>query len=190
MTQVIPTKFFNLPTVNVKFVDTKNEYVKMKDAILRDGETFPGGDSVTCLTAVRGTPGFSSGKHYWAVSLGSSPLVPKKSWWIGVTNKPEIPQDAGFSPNTSNGFWFLSSSPNREQMIEFSTEPEVVISIQSRPKVIGVFLDYDSGELSFYSVEDERLIASLAAKFTGEVFPVFNPGKGDQAPMKILPKAE
>lgn len=176
--------------MNVNFVDTKNQFVKIKDSILRDSTTISDGDSVTCLTAVRGTPGFSSGKHYWEVSLTSPPLDPKKSWWIGVTNKPEIPQDASFSPNTSNGFWFLSSSPNREEMVQFSTEPEVVIPIQSRPKSIGVFLDYDSGELSFYSVEDGRLIGSLAATFTGEVFPVFNPGKGDQATMKLLQKAE
>ncbi|XP_037553056.1 butyrophilin subfamily 2 member A2-like [Nematolebias whitei] len=175
---------------NVKLVDTNNQFVAIKESLLRDSLTIPDGNRVTCLTAVRGTPGFSSGQHYWEVLLSRPSLDPKKSWWIGVTNKPEIPQDASFSPNTSNGFWFLSSSPNREEMVQFSTEPEVVIHLQSRPKVIGVFLDYDSGELSFYSVEEERLIGSLAATFTGEVFPVFNPGKGDQIPMEIFQKAK
>uniref|UniRef100_A0A096M0L2 Ig-like domain-containing protein n=1 Tax=Poecilia formosa TaxID=48698 RepID=A0A096M0L2_POEFO len=128
----------------------------------------------------RGSPGFSSGQHYWEVSLahGKFDLI-KKSWWIGVTDKHEIPLDERLSPTTKNGFWFLSSCPNQEDTVQFSTEPETFIYVQSKPKTVGVYLDFENRELSFYNVEEKCLIGSLAAKFTGELFPLFNPGKGD-----------
>lgn len=177
--------------MNVRLEDTNNPLLTIKGSKLRDtgNQTFPDGDRVTCCTAVRGTPGFTSGQRYWEVSLGPAPVEPKKSWWIGVTNT-EIPNDESFIPNTSNGFWFMSSSPERDAMVQFSTEPEMRLPVQSALKTVGVFLNYEDGELSFYDVVNESLIGSLAAKFTGEVFPVFNPGKFDQSPMEIIQKKE
>uniref|UniRef100_A0A3B3X002 Uncharacterized protein n=1 Tax=Poecilia mexicana TaxID=48701 RepID=A0A3B3X002_9TELE len=179
--------------LNVQLVDTGNPLIKMKDSILRDNADakFPDGDRVTCLTAVRGSPGFSSGRHYWEVSLEffdneQKMTLIKKSWWIGVTDKHEIPHDERLSPTTKNGFWFLSSCPNQEDTLQFSTEPETFIYVQSKPKTVGVYLDFDNRKLSFYNVEEKCLIGSLAAEFTGELFPLFNPGKGDIGTMKIL----
>ncbi|XP_043953039.1 butyrophilin subfamily 2 member A2-like [Gambusia affinis] len=173
---------------NVQLVDTGNELITIKDFKLRDNihAMFPDGDRVTCLTAVRGSPGFSSGRCYWEVSLETATANLKKSWWIGVTDKHEIPQDASFPPTTKNGFWFLSSCPKQEDTLQFSTEPETFIYVQSKPKTVGVYLDFDNRELSFYNVEEKCLIGSLAANFTGELFPLFNPGKGDRSPMTIV----
>ncbi|XP_027894427.1 butyrophilin subfamily 2 member A2-like isoform X1 [Xiphophorus couchianus] len=175
---------------NVQLVDTGNLLIKMKDSTLRDNidAKFPDGDRVTCFTAVRGSPGFSSGRHYWEVSLQNANIDLKTSWWIGVTDKHEIPHDESFPPTTKNGFWFLSSCPKHGKTLQFSTEPETFIHVQSKPKTVGVYLDFDNRDLSFYNVEEKCLIGSLAAKFTGEVFPLFNPGKGDQGTMKILPR--
>lgn len=110
----------------------------------------------------------------------------KESWWVGVTRETAIPQEEDFSPTASNGFWFLSSSRDRPESFQLSTEPKVLLPVQFRPQTVGVYLNYDSGELSFYNVENETLIGSLTAAFKGEVFPFFNPGIGDEAPMQIL----
>ncbi|XP_008289060.1 butyrophilin subfamily 2 member A2-like [Stegastes partitus] len=179
--------------VNIKLDEPKHKFLTVKGTMLRDTkcDDFPDGPSVTCLTAIKGTPGFSGGQHYWEVSLGplDNPAVGlKQSWWVGVTSRPEILQES-VSPNTSNGFWFLSSSPDSADVFQFSTKPRVFIGCP-RPQKVGVFLDYDGGELSFYNVNDETLIGSFKVKFTGEVFPFFNPGKGDAAPMEILHKKE
>lgn len=173
--------------VNVKLEETRNPYLKIKDGKLRDGNgPFPDGLEVTGLTAIKGTPGFSSGQHYWEVSLGNENVGLKKSWWVGVTNATVNLHECNIPLTASNGFWFLSSSPDRADSLQFSTEPNVLLPFTSRPQMVGVFLNYDSGELSFYNVEDKSLIGSLTASFTGEVFPFFNPGIGDKAPMEIL----
>lgn len=171
---------------NVTLDQKGTQYLKIKDGKLRDAQCkFPDGDKVTCLTAIKGTSGFSSGQHYWEVSLGKTdPIIGlKQSWWVGVTSAAVIPDNLDFSPTTSNGFWFLSSSPDS---LQFSTEPNVLLPVFSRPQTVGVYLNYDSGELSFYNVEDKRLIGTLTANFTGVIFPLFNPGKGDRAVMEIL----
>ncbi|XP_032367490.1 butyrophilin subfamily 2 member A2 isoform X2 [Etheostoma spectabile] len=168
-----------------------NQYITIRGCKLRDAPpdqcVFPDGDKVTCLTAVKGAPGFSSGQHYWEVSLGKDDanVGLKMSWWVGVTSAA-VPQESGYSPNTSNGFWFLSSSPDSPETFQFSSEAEVLLPVRSRPQTLGVYLNYDDGELSFYNVNDESLIGTLNATFTGEVFPFFNPGKGDRGVMEIL----
>uniref|UniRef100_A0A3P9PSK1 E3 ubiquitin-protein ligase TRIM39-like n=2 Tax=Poecilia reticulata TaxID=8081 RepID=A0A3P9PSK1_POERE len=176
---------------NVQLMDTGNKLIQIDGSILReDIRELPDGDRVTCLTAVRGSPGFSSGRYYWEVCLENATAdLLKKSWWIGVTDKHKIPHDESLSPTTKNGFWFLSSCPNQEDTLQFSTEPETFIYVQSKPKTVGVYLDFDNRKLSFYNVEEKCLIGSLAAKFTGELFPLFNPGKGDLGKMEILQRS-
>ncbi|XP_011491166.1 butyrophilin-like protein 3 [Oryzias latipes] len=181
--------------VNIKLEKT-NELLLIKEledkqgVVLRDNREKPLPDGVPHFTAITGTPGFSHGKHYWEVSLKIPNVPVKLSWWIGVTSSPEIPQREDFSPNTSNGFWFLSSSPEDKDHIQFSTVPQVRLPVHSRPQTVGVFLDYDQGELSFYDVDCKCIIGSLTAEFRGQVFPLFNPGKGETAPMRILQRTE
>ncbi|KAM9424401.1 butyrophilin subfamily 2 member A2-like isoform 2-T2 [Pholidichthys leucotaenia] len=180
--------------VNVELENPNHPYLKIRGTILRDNnpedQPFPDGEEVTCLTAIRGTPGFSSGKHYWEVSLARQSTAIKQSWWLGVTSRIESLQELKITPNTSNGFWFLSSSPKRPDHLKFSAESKALLFVRSRPETVGVFLDYDKGELSFYNVEESSLIVSFIVTFTGQVFPFFNPGKGDEAPMEILHKRE
>ncbi|XP_075968519.1 butyrophilin subfamily 2 member A2-like isoform X1 [Anarhichas minor] len=190
---VIQLSAANKCYVNVTLEKTENQYILIRGSRLRDAQCdFPDGQKVTCITAIKGTPGFSSGQHYWEVSLETAyPTVDlKKSWWVGVTSATVISEKLDVSPTTSNGFWFLSSNPDKTGSFQFSTEPNVLLPVYSRPQTVGVFLNYDSGELSFYDVEEKRLIGSLTATFTGVIFPFFNPGKGDKSVMEILQREE
>nr|XP_046237568.1 butyrophilin subfamily 2 member A2-like [Scatophagus argus] len=172
--------------VNVTLDQTGNQFLTIKDCKVRDSNNPPDGKKVTCLTAIKGKPGFSSGQHYWEVSLWTNNVGIKQSWWIGVTSNTDVPHESDLFPTASNGFWFLSSSPDRPDSFHLSTEPKVLLPVRSRPRTIGVYLNYDDSELSFYDAESQSLIGSLKVEFTGDVFPFFNPGKGDTGPMEIL----
>ncbi|KAF1593355.1 hypothetical protein FQV11_0001344, partial [Eudyptes moseleyi] len=42
--------------------------------------------------------------------------------------------------------------------------------------VVGVFLDQENYKLSFFDVEEKCLLESLFFKFSGNLYPFFNPG--------------
>lgn len=165
--------------------ESKNPFLTIRGQMLRDNNlrVFPDGQNVTCVTAIKGSPNFSSGQHYWEVSLAKNTVGMKKSWWLGVTSACVIPQEPGFVPTAANGFFFLSSSSDG---FRFSTEPNLLLPADPRPQTVGVHVDYDRGELSLYNVERESLLCRLTTKFEGDLFPLFNPGKGERAPMEIL----
>ncbi|KAG7496937.1 butyrophilin subfamily 1 member A1-like [Solea senegalensis] len=173
---------------NITLQKKEHPYLKILNSLLRDKtqQAPPDGQEVTCLTAVKGASGFNSGQHYWEVSLERPGVAVKQSWWVGVTNAVDFSLDCNPTPSASSGFWFLSSSPDRADSLQVSSEPNVLLPVLSRPKTVGVYLEYEKGELSFYDVEEKNIIGSLTATFTGEVFPLFNPGKGDACPMEIL----
>lgn len=144
----------------------------------------------TWLTAITGKPGFSSGKHYWEVSLFSPNIEPKQSWWLGVTQQVSLPLKPT-PPTAGKDCWFLSSSSqNPEQLLFTMEDTQVSVCVSSKPGTVGVYLDYDAGILTFYDVEKEAFIGSLTAQFRGEVFPLFNPGTGDKSPMRILQRVK
>lgn len=156
--------------------------------IVRDKNIFPEGSKVSCLTAITGTPGFSSGEHYWEVSLEMQHCGLKMSWWIGITNVCKIPENEEFSPTASKGYWFLSSSPENPDSLQLNTEPACLLPVTSKLQTVGVYLNCERGEVTFCNVEDSSIIGSLKDDFKGEVFPFFNPGLFDRAPLIILHK--
>uniref|UniRef100_A0A667YA54 B30.2/SPRY domain-containing protein n=1 Tax=Myripristis murdjan TaxID=586833 RepID=A0A667YA54_9TELE len=182
---------FSVPTVNVTLDNTENPFLRTKDGrIVRDGDVpdVPDGALVTGATSIKGASGFSSGRHYWEVLLGNEKVGFKKSWWIGVTSVTGSLEGLSGLPRASHGYWFLSSDATKGLWL--NTEPVVLLPVQSTPQTLGVYLDYDSGKLSFYSAGDKRHIATVECSFKGEVFPFFNPGKGDAAPMEIVHREE
>lgn len=160
--------------------ETKNTF------LLRERNTLSKGSKVSCLTALSGRPGFSSGQHYWEVSLAKDRVGVKTSWWLGVTGEAYVPQNEGFSPTASKGYWFLSSSSENPGFLELSTEPAALLPVTRRPQTVGVYLDCERGEVTFYNVDNSSVIGGLKDDFKGEVFPFFNPGLYDLAPMEIL----
>ncbi|KAJ8007996.1 hypothetical protein DPEC_G00100150 [Dallia pectoralis] len=155
-------------------------YLKANSELVRDNIDYkcPSDEH----SYVLGTPGFKQGQcAYWEVGLGDTTLGIKESWWVGVASG-SVSRKAPATPK--NGFWYLSS--DRKSGLQLNTAPGIHLPALPRPQTLGVYLDYDKGELSFISVEEKRLIVTVATVFTGEVFPLFNPGTNDKAPMKIL----
>ncbi|KAM8977080.1 E3 ubiquitin-protein ligase TRIM50 [Pelodytes ibericus] len=138
----------------------------------------------SCVLATRG---FSTGKHYWEVIVGTKP-----KWRIGVV-KGTVSRKGKLIRAPDAGAWLIGLKEGR--FYEAFTSPSVSLPINTRPHCIGIFLDYEKGELSFYnadSTDDLLLLYTFQAEFQGKLYPLFDVCWQDRAPNPqplILPQA-
>ncbi|XP_059361734.1 butyrophilin subfamily 1 member A1-like isoform X2 [Carassius carassius] len=153
--------------------------------ILRDSEEYkPTGEGFPYQLCAFGAQIFTSGRHYWEVELALENTPPKIFWMIGVVKHGNfiIRDSSALTP--SRGFWFLCSDGPRG--FYTNTDPPVKLSLTPRPERLGVLFDYDDGQLSFYNVTERKHLLTISSRFSGSVVPLFNPGAGDESPLKIL----
>ncbi|XP_063043443.1 E3 ubiquitin-protein ligase TRIM39 [Engraulis encrasicolus] len=121
-------------------------------------------DRVVC---VLGQEALGSGRHYWEVEVGS-----KTDWDIGVASH-SINRKGKITVNPGNGYWFLSLRDKTNYA--FRTEPSTSVPVNSQPQKIGVFVDYEKGQVSFYDVEGKVHIFTFLDTFSGMIYPFFSP---------------
>ncbi|XP_026114746.1 butyrophilin subfamily 2 member A1-like isoform X2 [Carassius auratus] len=120
-----------------------------------------------------GAQRFSSGRHYWEVELKQANSPPKNFWIIGVEERNLTKRKRFLCSDGPRGFYT-------------NTDPPVKLSLTPRPERLGVLLDYDHGQLSFYNVTERKHLLTISSRFSGSVVPLFNPGVGDQSLLTIL----
>ncbi|NWX40859.1 TRI39 ligase, partial [Steatornis caripensis] len=114
---------------------------------------------------VLGSQVFFSGRCYWEVQVGDKP-----EWGLGLCQESASRKgNVHFSPN--NGYWVLRLQNGGSY--EALTSPVSSLTLSVRPRRIGVFLDYESGEISFYNVSDRSHIYTFTDKFSGNLRPLF-----------------
>ncbi|XP_014012680.1 E3 ubiquitin-protein ligase TRIM58 isoform X3 [Salmo salar] len=109
---------------------------------------------------------FTSGHHYWEVEA-----TPTGSWRLGLTtvtssrrNRFEITPAKGYW--TLWGYWTQSGS---RQLFACNDQPIKLPSVNW----VGIYLDYEEGQVSFYDVEKRSHIYTFSDTFKGGVVPVF-----------------
>ncbi|XP_052458867.1 butyrophilin subfamily 1 member A1-like isoform X2 [Carassius gibelio] len=153
--------------------------------ILRDSREYEHtGEGFPYELCAFGAQSFTSGRHYWEVELAAPPKPPKIFWMIGVVKEENLPTRDSSALTPSAGFWFLCS--DGPYGFCTNTDPLIRFSLTPRPERLGVLLDYDHGQLSFYNVTERKHLLTISSRFSGSVVPLFNPGAGDESPLKIL----
>ncbi|KAL4646809.1 zinc-binding protein A33-like [Arapaima gigas] len=111
-----------------------------------------------CVLATRG---FSSGRHYWEVDVGD-----KSDWDVGVAGET-VEREGWVVLCPENGYWTVG---NRDA------------------RMVGVYLDYEGGQVSFYNAADMTpLFSYVGVTFKETVYPFFYPSADSKAqPLKIL----
>ncbi|XP_036002569.1 E3 ubiquitin-protein ligase TRIM39 [Fundulus heteroclitus] len=137
-------------------------------------------DRVVC---VLGREAISSGKHYWEVEVNG-----KTDWDLGVARQ-SVNRKGKIDYTPNNGFWFLSLRDRHKYA--FRSEPCTDVEMNLRPHKIGIFVDYEKGEVSFYNVDAKVHIYTFHDIFTENLFPFFSPctnksGKNEM-PLVITP---
>lgn len=131
-------------------------------------------DVWSCVLAKEG---FSHGRHYWEVFVGEN-----KDWKLGVVS--ETAQRKGlFDMSPSSGYCALWWSGS--QLRALTTPPLTKVKTHPKLRQVGVFLDMEEGQVSFYNVKSgSELYSFTASEFTERMFPLL--GTGDKEVPLVL----
>ncbi|XP_044198356.1 E3 ubiquitin-protein ligase TRIM39-like [Thunnus albacares] len=136
-----------------------------------------------CIS-VLGKQSFSSGRFYFEVQVKG-----KTDWALGVARE-SINRKGQITLTPQDGYWCICLRNGNEYSAR--NDPPVVLSLQSQPQKVGVFVDYEEGLVSFYDVDAAALIYSFTGcSFTEKLYPYFcpchNDGSKNSAPLIICP---
>ncbi|XP_032366019.1 zinc finger protein RFP isoform X1 [Etheostoma spectabile] len=121
---------------------------------------------------VLGKQSFSSGRFYFEVQVKG-----KTRWSLGVARE-SIDRKGDITPSPQNGLWIIGLI-NGNMFIALG-DRVIILSLESPPQKVGVFVRYDEGLVSFYDVDAAALIYSFTGcSFTEKLFPYFCLGPSD-----------
>ncbi|XP_067419599.1 zinc finger protein RFP-like [Emydura macquarii macquarii] len=131
---------------------------------------------------VLGAEGFPGGRRYWEVEVGDKP-----DWALGVCRE-SVRRKGKVKLTPEDGYWAVWL---RDGTYKALTSPSAPLPVSVRPSRVGIFLDYEAGEVSFYNVTDRSQLFTFTDTFSGMLRPYFSPGysDGDEnvAPLIICP---
>ncbi|XP_041088033.1 E3 ubiquitin-protein ligase TRIM39-like [Polyodon spathula] len=94
------------------------------------------------VVSVLGRQGFTSGRHYWQVEVGE-----KAQWYVGVA-RDSINRKGVINLNPNNGYWTVWLKDGK-----FKALIDTSVPLSVKPRKVGVYLDYEEGQVSFNNVE-------------------------------------
>ncbi|XP_073403578.1 nuclear factor 7, brain-like [Dendrobates tinctorius] len=116
---------------------------------------------------VLGSQGFDSGRHYWEVEVGD-----KTAWDVGMASESSN-RKGKIKLNPKNGYWAIwLRNGNAYKALE---SPSRTLILSAKPKRIGVYIDYEGGQISFYNADDMTAIYTFRATFTEKLYPYLSP---------------
>nr|XP_033779528.1 butyrophilin subfamily 1 member A1-like isoform X2 [Geotrypetes seraphini]XP_033779530.1 butyrophilin subfamily 1 member A1-like isoform X2 [Geotrypetes seraphini] len=115
---------------------------------------------------VLGCQGFTSGRHYWEVQVGDG-----SGCAMGVC-KDSVKRKEGIKKQSpEGGFWTVENRFGKYSALTF---PKTPISLTERTRAVGIFLDYEAGEVSFYDADNKSHLFTFTDTFTGILRPFFS----------------
>ncbi|KAK3545773.1 hypothetical protein QTP70_012654 [Hemibagrus guttatus] len=117
---------------------------------------------------VLGKQSFSSGRFYFEVQVRG-----KTAWDVGVV-KESINRKGKITLKPQNGLWTVWL--RNENQYKALAGPSVPLTLREKVEVVGVFVDYEEGLVSFYDVKSRSHIYSFTGQsFTEKLYPYFSP---------------
>ncbi|XP_030050635.1 erythroid membrane-associated protein-like [Microcaecilia unicolor] len=129
---------------------------------------------------VLGCEGFTSGSHYWEVEVGDG-----ADWRLGVC-KDSVRKTGKIirSLSPEEGYWAMRLMGDYTAL----TSPPTWLRLSVTPQIVGIFLDYEAGTVSFYNADDKSHLFTFIHTFTEKLRPFFCT-YDIEVPLRILPVA-
>lgn len=136
--------------------------------------------------SVLGQESFSSGRFYYEVLVKG-----KTEWDVGV-GLETVTRKGGNMLNPENGYWALGMRGGQSYWALSSTP--VSLPLVKELQRVGIYVDMECGQVSFYNVDVASLIYTFSGYSFGQrLFPYLNPRRNqsgtNSAPLIILPVA-
>uniref|UniRef100_A0A0D9S0M2 RING-type E3 ubiquitin transferase n=1 Tax=Chlorocebus sabaeus TaxID=60711 RepID=A0A0D9S0M2_CHLSB len=114
--------------------------------------------------SVVASQGFQAGKHYWEVDVGQN-----VGWCVGVCQDDTDRRKDSVTLSPNNGYWVFGLTT---EYLYFTFNPHFInLSPETPPTRVGVFLDYEGGNISFFNTNDQSYICILTCQFEGLLRP-------------------
>ncbi|XP_053518784.1 butyrophilin subfamily 1 member A1-like [Artibeus jamaicensis] len=122
----------------------------------------------TC--SVLGVEGITSGRCHWEVEV---PDGDKSEWALGVCRQ-YVKREGWYRESPDKGFWVVGKFGSQYHACTLDKH-KTVLSLRQFPHRVGVFLNYNERDVSFYNMTDGSHIFSFPqASFSGTLFPYFS----------------
>ncbi|XP_045148210.1 butyrophilin subfamily 1 member A1-like [Echinops telfairi] len=124
------------------------------------------------IHSVLGQDRFAIGRHFWEVEVNMERgSISEFRWSLGVCSET-VNRKGWFVEEPEKNFWVVACV---EGEIKALTCPPVSLSLRKHPRRIGLFLDLDAGDVSFYNMNDGSHIYSFTGiTFCGAICPYFS----------------
>lgn len=130
-------------------------------------------DSFPCVLT---SEGFTSGKHYWEIEVPQNP-----EWIIGIV-RASSSRKGKLVIQPDNGFWTIGLlSRNNYKVL---TCPELPLPSSAPLHRIGIYLDYEGKELSFYNASGMSYLCTFSDTWGEKVYPFVYINSSE--PLKII----
>ncbi|XP_037333581.2 E3 ubiquitin-protein ligase TRIM39 [Pungitius pungitius] len=134
-----------------------------------EADLAPGPQRFDGWPCALGWEGYGGGRHYWEVD------VAKNGYWrVGLTTAGSK-RHGRFPMTPEQGYWVLWRSANQ---FYACAKPEAQLPVGMAPRRMGIYLDYEEGQISFYNAETKSHIYTFTGDFGGKLYPLFAPLDG------------
>ncbi|KAM7378847.1 hypothetical protein PAMP_004442 [Pampus punctatissimus] len=133
--------------------------------------------------AVLGSTGFSTGRHYWEVSVAG-----RLCYQVGMAGE-SAPRRGTIITNPANSYWTILL--NKQGQYKAIDRRSVIIPVKTQPLTLGILLNYKEGQISFYDAgARSHMYSFVGQRFTEKIYPFihFCVDEGtNKTPIVLLP---
>lgn len=117
------------------------------------------------LPCVLGQLNITSRRYYWRVDVKDV-----RSWDLGIC-RDTVTRKGKVTMSPNNGFWAIRLYNGEYWAL---TNPETHLTLREKPLSVGIFVDYEAGDVSFYNMTNGAYIFSFSSvTFGGVLRPLF-----------------